>query len=300
MYPLNLTIAAKIRWRMACDRNPLHVTLQDKLAVKRYAAGFDVPTAEVLFQTDHPEKIPFGELPEKCFIKANHGCNWNILKYGRNYYNFINGEEIISEDGFYRTDQQTNNHLEPSEIIKICNEWLNQKYRPVEWAYNDIKPMIFGEQIIEPAPGMETLDYRLFTFRGKVAAISIGSPSMRKKNENIFFDPNWNKITLVNNFENEPELLPEKPFFLEEMVEATERLCSNTDFLRIDFFADQKRYYLSEVTIYPNGGQDNRPTSDEKFNLYLGTQWKMNIIHWFQARKLEWRHQKEIKKAKIL
>lgn len=293
----NLTLSAKIRWRMAFDRNPLHAMLQDKLAVKSYAQECGVPTAEVLFKTDNAEQIPFDRLPDKCFIKANHGCNWNILKSGNEYYNFVNGEEIISRDGFYVTGHLTACRLAPEEVREICSQWLNQRYRPIEWAYNHIRPMIFGERVIEPQPGKETMDYRCFTFRGKVAAISIGSPSMRKKNENIFFDANWNKITLENNFEKEPETIPEKPPFLKEMVAAAYRLGLRNDFLRIDFFADQHQCYLSEITIYPNGGQDNRPTSDERFNLYLGKQWKMTFSQWFQARRLEHKHRKEISNA---
>lgn len=292
-----LPIAAKIRWRMAFDRNPLHSMLQDKLAVKRYAHEHGVPTAEVLFETDNPEHIPFDQLPGKCFIKANHGCNWNILKSGDEYYNFVNGEGIITHDGFYLTGHLADNRLAHEDVREIFKQWITQRYRPIEWAYNNIIPTIFGERIIEPQPGKETMDYRCFTFKGKVAAISIGSPSMRKKNENIFFDAHWNKITLENNFEKEPETIPAKPPFLAEMIAATARLGQDYDFLRIDFFADQSRCYLSEITIYPNGGQDNRPTSDERFNVYLGNQWKMTLSQWFQAWRLEQKFQKEIKNA---
>ncbi len=294
MLKLNLTLAAKIRWRMAFDRNPLHAMLQDKLAVKRFAGEHGVPTAEVLFETDDPEQIPFDRLPDKCFIKANHGCNWNILKSGNEYYNFVNGEAIITRDGFYLTGHHAANRLAPEGVMENCSRWLNQRYRPVEWAYNHISPKIFGERIIEPQPGKETMDYRCYTFMGKVATISIGSPSMRKKNENIFFDAFWNKITLENNFEKEPETIPEKPPFLKEMVAAAYRLGLRNDFLRIDFFADQSSCYLSEITIYPYGGKDNRPTSDERFNLYLGKQWKMTFSQWFQAWRLEQKFQKEI------
>jgi hypothetical protein len=120
-----------------------------------------------------------------------------------------------------------------------------------------------------------------------VAAISIGSPSMRKKNENIFFDTAWNKITLKNNFEKEPETTPVKPPFLSQMVEAAEKLGKEVDFVRIDFFADRHQIYLSEIIIYPNGGHDNRPTSDHEFNLFLGKQWKMSFyqllqVHWVE------------------
>jgi hypothetical protein len=119
-----------------------------------------------------------------------------------------------------------------------------------------------------------------------VAAISIGSPSMRLKNENIFFDTNWNKFALKNNFEKEPETIPEKPAFLDKMVEAARNLGNDVDFVRIDFFADSHQFYLSEITIYPNGGQDNRPTSDDGFNRYLGRQWKMSFWQWLQTVKI--------------
>jgi hypothetical protein len=284
---LYLTLAAKIRWRMKYDRVPLLTQLQDKLAVKKYAAERGVPSAEVLFVTQNPETIPFGDLPEKCFIKANHGRNWNILKYGPHYFDFRDGEKHISHEGFYSFETKDVKYLKPDEIIDICSEWLKSRYRPVEWAYNNIVPAVFVEMLIEPEPGKETRDYRLFTFSGKVAAISIGSPSMRKKDENIFFDKAWNKINLQNNFEKEPVTIPEKPAFLDKMIEAAGQLGKGLDFVRIDFFADHRNFYLSEMTIYPNGGQDNRPTTDQQFNLFLGRQWKMNPWHLLQAYWLE-------------
>ncbi len=282
----NLTLAAKIRWRMKYDRNPLLTQLQDKLAVKKFAAERGVPSAEVLFETINPENIPFGDLPEKCFIKANHGRNWNILKYGEQYYDFKDGEKFITTEGSYNLDHHNPTSLQPEEIIEKCQNWLKTQYLPIEWAYNNIPPSIFAEKLIEPEPGKETLDYRLYTFRGKVAAISIGSPSMRLKNESIFFDTGWNKFALKNNFEKEPEIMPEKPAFLDKMVEAAGNLGKKVDFVRIDFFADSHQFYLSEITIYPNGGQDNRPTSDNRFNLFLGRLWKMSFWEWMQAQWL--------------
>lgn len=88
LLPDNLTLAAKIRWLMKYYPNPLLTLMQDKLAVKKYAAIRAVPSAEVLFVSQNPETIPFGDLPEKCFMKANHGCAWNILKYGERFLHF--------------------------------------------------------------------------------------------------------------------------------------------------------------------------------------------------------------------
>jgi hypothetical protein len=199
----------------------------------------------------------------------------------------MDGESYISLDGFYYLDNKSAKQLSQDEIIDICSKWLKTSYRPIEWAYNNIVPAVFIEELIEPEPGKETMDYRLFTFKGKVAAISLGSPSMRKKDENIFFDQAWNKITVKNNFEKEPETIPVKPLFLDKMIEAAKRLGKELDFVRIDFFANQTQFFLSEMTIYPNGGQDNRPTSDKQFNLFLSKQWKMNPQQLLQAYWLE-------------
>jgi hypothetical protein len=146
------------------------------------------------------------------------------------------------------------------------------------------------ELLIEPEPGKETKDYRLYTFKGNVAAIYLGSPSMRKKNEKIFFDKAWNKINVQNYFEKEPETIPERPPLQDEMIEAARQLGKDLDFVRIDFFADQRNFYLSEMTIYPNGGQDNRPSTDNRFNLFLGRQWKMNLWQLLQVYWLETGH----------
>jgi hypothetical protein len=291
----NLDLAAKIRWRMKYDRNPLLTRLQDKLAVKKYAAEMGVPSAKVLFETVKPETIPFDDLPEKCFIKANHGCNWNILKYDGRFFDFKDGDKLVSNEGCYQLTSPGLTELSIPEVIKNCSNWLETKYRPVEWAYFDIPPAIFVENMIEPQPGKETFDYRLFTFMGKVTAISLGSPSMRKNNENIFFDTKWNKITLNNHFENEPAKIFEKPAFLNEMIESAGKLGKEVDFVRIDFFADHQQFYLSEMTIYPNGGQDNRPTGDRQFNLFLGRQWKMSIYQLLQAHWLEFLNQRSKK-----
>jgi hypothetical protein len=285
----NLTLAARIRWRKKYDRNPLLTIMQDKLAVKKFAAKRGVPSAEVLFVTQNPETIPFDDLPEKCFIKANHGRNWNILKYGGDFYNFVNGKKHVNRDGSYNLELTPKLKLTREQVVQTTGHWLHSTFDFGEWAYYGIPPAIFAERLIEPEPGKETLDYRFYTFSGKVAAINLGSPSMRKSNENIFFDVNWNKFTLRNNFEKEPEKLPQKPAFLSEMIEAAGRLGKEVDFVRIDFFADSRQFYLSEITIYPDGGQDNRPTSDHAFNLFLGRQWKMTFRQWLQAQWLEMR-----------
>ena len=70
---IDVNFSAKVRWRMKFDRNPLLVTLQDKYRVREYARLKGVKIAKLLYVTDRPKTIPFGELPKNYLIKANHG-----------------------------------------------------------------------------------------------------------------------------------------------------------------------------------------------------------------------------------
>ena len=76
---LDLCFSAKVKWRMKYDRNPLLVTLQNKYKVREYARSKGVKTATLLYATDRPETIPFGELPQHYLIKANHGTTQGII-----------------------------------------------------------------------------------------------------------------------------------------------------------------------------------------------------------------------------
>ena len=91
--------ADKVRWRMARDRNPLFLTIQDKYRVRDYAAERFVKTAELLYVTQDPQTIPFETLSESYFIKAGHGWGWNILCLHGDFYYFKSGQEIVDPEG---------------------------------------------------------------------------------------------------------------------------------------------------------------------------------------------------------
>ncbi len=98
---------------MRFDKNFLFVTFQDKYKVKEYARSKCVKTANLLYVTDKPETIPFGKLPQKYLIKANHGCSWNILCFNSKLYLFGNGKKLINQDELPEI-KLTTNRLEQS------------------------------------------------------------------------------------------------------------------------------------------------------------------------------------------
>ena len=166
--------AAKVRWRKRFDHNPRHSKIQDKLAVKDYAANFGIYSAKVFYRTKNPETIPFDQLPDNCFIKANHGCSWNILCLNRKFYYFKNGTSIIDESGSISANSLHGQLISTSKVKSLCKKWLSKKYNSSEWAYQQIDPWIYVEEIIAQADGSEVFDYRFYTFNGKEACLSIG------------------------------------------------------------------------------------------------------------------------------
>lgn len=257
----------KVRWRMKNDRNPLFIELQDKYKVKDFARRMGVKTAEVYFATDEPETIPFDTLPEKYFIKANHGSGWNILYEDGKFYNYVNGESLVSRD-------LSKAIINRAECIELCNIWLRTPYSRRQWAYGHIKPQVFIEEKLEPFDDTALIDYRCFVFDGVVKMINQDSPAYDEKTD-VFVDTTWKQFDLPGHYEMPPDPFPKKPENFSEIIRIAEMLGKGLDFVRVDLFDTTKGILLGEMTIYPEGGNINTPTTCHKFNKWLGDQWKL-------------------------
>ncbi|MFN8414478.1 MAG: ATP-grasp fold amidoligase family protein [Anaerolineales bacterium] len=260
----------KVRWRMKNDRNPLYVELQDKYKVKAYAHKKSVQTADVYFVTDNPETIPFDSLPEKYFIKANHGSGWNILFEDGQFFNYVNGENLVSRD-------LSKSVINRDECVELCKIWLRTPYSKRQWAYGQIKPLIYIEEKVEPYEGTALIDYRCFVFNGVVRVINQDSPDY-DMHTNVFVDPSWKPFDLPGHTETPPTPFPKNPSRFSDIVKTAETLGNGFDFVRVDLFDTTKGILLSEMTIYPEGGNLNTPTSCSKFNKWLAEQWTLPIV----------------------
>ena len=254
-------LAAKIRWRMRFDRQPLYTTLQDKFLVREYAEQRGVGMAELLHVTDDPATIPFDALAPAFMIKATHGCGWNIL--GHKGHLSVCGDGSAGEDGL----------LTPAEAIAMCRGWLDAAHSPREWAYREIRPRIIVERLLSPRTGGELMDYRFYTFDGVVKAINVGSPGYRRDHVNAFYTPEWDLIPLSHYAEALPDPLPTRPETLAEMIRAAERLGKGIPFVRVDLYDTADGVRLGEMTVYPQGGLRGSPTGCIAFNTWLGSQW---------------------------
>lgn len=264
----------KIKWRMLFDHNPHLIILQDKYKVRSYAESRQVSTPKLLHVTDDPQTIPFDDLPDNYFIKANHGWRWNILCFKSRYYLFGNGQDLVKNDGtLINYEVASKFEISQAKVVQHCHRWLQSKHRSKQWAYQHIPPAIILESLLKPIDGNHLKDYRLYTFYGKVKAVSIGSALYRKTNKNVFFDADWEPIPLTQYKDQLPTILPQKPESLSEMIRAAERLGENIDFVRVDLYDTTEGIMLGEMTVYPAGGCSGTPTTCPVFNAWLGDQW---------------------------
>lgn len=261
----------KVRWRMKYDHNPLFIQIQDKLGVRAYAQEKGILTADVYFVTDEPETIPFGALPKTYFIKATHGCGWNILFENGTFYNWVSGVSLIERD-------LSKSIITQEQCMQLCHTWLGSTYSKRQWAYQYIQPLLLVEEKLEPHDGYALVVYRCFVFDGVVKVINVDSP-MHKRGTDLFVDANWQPFSIPRHFEQPPNPLPQKPEKLTEIVRAAERLGEGFDFMRVDLFNANKGIVLGEMTVYPEGGTMHTPTTDQAFNKWLSEQWILPDIN---------------------
>ena len=300
--PLQVDFSAKVQWRMRFDRSRHLITLQDKLALRDYAADRGVKTARLLYVTDRPETIPFEQLPPACMIKACHGSGWNILRLGGQLFRFGHGQDLVAPDGVRLCVQAgAPSLLSREEAVRLCNAWLAHTYSRREWAYQQIPPRIIVEELLTPRNQLCLHDYRLYTFHGAVKAINVGSPGYRKALENVFFDPDWKEFRLTSYREQRPDPLPERPDSLAEMIAVAGKIGLGVDFVRVDLYDTSDGLVLGEATVYPEAGKPGTPTSCPLFNQWLGDQWALSkagtccASMWTLACRVRWQRRRIIR-----
>lgn len=263
----DLSFSAKVRRRMLTDRNPLLVEVQNKYTVREYARARNVRMAPLHCVVEDAAGFSLAALPEDCFIKVSHASKWNVLRRAGEFYLFA--------DGSGQSRDRTLERLSPDDCLDRLRRWMAVTFSPEEWAYTMMRKHILVEELLAPRQGTELMDYRFYTFDGVVRAINIGCASYRARNENAFFTPDWQPVSLTVYRESLPEPLPARPEALPEMLAIASRLGRGLDFVRVDLFDTDRGVMLGEMTVYPEGGRIDSPTACPVYNQWLGRQWRL-------------------------
>lgn len=251
------TMNEKLQWLKLYNRNPLYVTVVDKLKVKDYIREKigDEYIVKTLGVWETPDDIDFNILPGKFVLKTNHsgGNTGVVICKDKNIFDF-NSAKIKLEKSL------------KSDIYK--------NYR--EWPYKDVDKKIFAEELLEDKGGGELVDYKFYCFNGYVDSVmlcidrQIGSPKF------YFFDRDWNLRRYNKRGKEAPSdfTLP-KPCNMDKMFEMASELSKGIPFVRVDLYNVNDKIYFGEMTFFPASGLDcNRlPETD----LYFGNMINLNM-----------------------
>lgn len=222
----------KLWSRMLHDRDPRLTMVNNKLQVRDYVSKkvgekYLVP---LLWQGEHPEEIPFAELPEKFVIKSNHG----------------------SGDIKIVTDKKTVN---PLKIRRQLKKWLNtnlgrDSYLGISWGYKNIHPSIMIESFIEEN-GKAPIDYKFYCFSGHVEFLTLHYNRF-EQHKTISLNRNFEPYDFRYDFDIWEGECQRPPHF-DVMVNLAETLSEDFDFIRVDLYSVKNNLYFSELTTYPGG-----------------------------------------------
>ncbi|NLJ19270.1 ATP-grasp fold amidoligase family protein [Globicatella sulfidifaciens] len=241
----------KMQYKKLYHRSERYTTVADKIKLRDYAyekLNTDL-TPEILWIGKDPQEIPFDKLPNAFVIKTNHGIGTNLIV--------------------------TNKHeLNQQEAIEAVNRWLDYDYFYPErqWAYKKIDRKVLVEKLLYDAEGRIPADMKLYMFNGKLGAINIHIDRFTENHQNIMVDKDFN--LLHSEVPISTDLQHLKPKRFDQMVVCAEKLSSEFDFIRVDFYDLGDQFALSELTHYPAAGIKRMP---KELDLQLGEIWELSV-----------------------
>ncbi len=237
--------------KMLFDRDPLIVETSDKVLVRDYVKRKlgNNEANKVLIPLYHVTKtggdIPFSELPEEFFMKANHFSGANKL--------------VSKEDDF-------------NEVVLLAREWLRSSYGQGnhEWAYGKIAKRILCEKVLRTSSGKIPQDIKFYFWHGKLKMMLFVEDRFEDMKW-FFCDENFREIKGAQVQRVKRASNPEIPQNISEMKALAAKLAEDFDYCRIDLYEIDGHIYFGEVTHYTGGGWWK--FSDLKTDCTLGKFW---------------------------
>ena len=236
-HPLDLkdpkTFSEKLQWLKLYDRDSLYTTLVDKYAVRGYVAD-KIGKEHLIPLVGGPwasaEEIDFDALPEQFVLKCNHNSGGVIICRDKSSFD-IEGAK--------------------ARLNKFLSR--NYYYRSREWPYKNVKPCIIAEKFMQDEKFDNLSVYKILCFGGEPKIFQTIKNDKTPEESIDYFDINWNRLDLRQNFPNSAEPL-EEPSNREEMLKLARELSRGFPQIRTDFYSINGRVYFSELTFYSDTG----------------------------------------------
>ena len=272
------SIASKILYKMAWDRNPQLTVFADKVAVRTYiaervGAAFVVP---VVCIAEPGESIDVEALPRECAIKVSHGSGGVIVVTER-----ADPSATLPEDprvGWVRFEIHPD-QLSPHRMRALLSHWVGLSYewwpgRDPEWAYRGVLPRVVVEPLITGPNGGPPREYKVFCFNGHAQVIRVDHGSVAGGKVFTHYDRDWNHLDvdfIETGYLHSQGAREGKPAFLSDLIHVSERLTDGVDFARVDLIDDNGSLRVGEITNYPTAG--NFAFSPADFGDWFGKDW---------------------------
>lgn len=237
-YPLDLdnpkTLNEKLQWLKLHDHKAIYHKMSDKYEMKQvikdtWGVEYAIPTIALY---EHVSEIDWDQLPNQFVIKCTHDSGSLIICRDKETFNTAEAEEKLSKklrQNFYRTNQ--------------------------EWAYKTIKPRIIVEPLLCNKDGSELVDYKFYSYGGKLCYFMVSYGETRHLGKNLKFSPSCECIDYL--FKKEPTMPLSDvrlPSNINKMIQMAEEFCKDFPHIRIDMYNVDGHIYVGEFTFYTNGG----------------------------------------------
>lgn len=241
----------KLQWLKLHDRNPLYTTLVDKYRVKQWVADKigDEYVTKTYAHWDRAEDIDISILPERFVLKTNHDCGGVVICRDRSEFDLGMAKKKLAK------------HLK-----------TNYYWGGREWPYKNVKPLVFAEEYLDPADGMDDLpDYKLYCFNtGHVVSCAMTERFTESGYTATYFDEDWRRLDIVDKGHGSRPEIP-MPAQFDLMKELSAKLAEGIPFVRVDFFVSTSRLLFGEMTFYSNSGFEAWEPADwdERFGSWI-------------------------------
>lgn len=240
-------INEKIQWLMCFSDTSKWSLCSDKYRVRDYVKekGFGDLLIPLLGVWENAEEIDFDLLPQKFVIKCNHDSgSFHIVDKSKGF-----DEKAIRND--------------LTKHLKTKFGYMNG-----EMYYNDIKPCVIAEELLEPEDLPFTssmIDYKFWCFDGKVYGVWTCYSRTKEGTYVNSYDLDWNvhpeHSVFTDHYRDGKGLVP-RPKGLEKMIEAASALSKGFPEVRVDFYEIGGKVYFGELTFASLAGRMDFFTQD--------------------------------------
>ncbi len=229
-----VTMNEKIQWLKLHDRDPMHVRLVDKAAVRDFVAetAGQECLVPLLGVWENPDEIDFEQLPERFVLKCTHNSGGVILCADKRAFDVKSAKK---------------------KLKKLLKQDYYKQYR--EWLYRDVPRRVLAEEYIGADDGTPPDDYKFFCFDGIVRAICVCTNRSAKHADYFFFTPAFEPLPVNAATANmRQDAKPRRPERLEEMIRLSEKLSAGIKHVRVDLYDTPRGVRFGELTFFDQSG----------------------------------------------